>query len=365
MAAKRKPVLLGLRDAAVQGRPAGPSAWTASKLGGLPDAPPGVAAPRPVCEGCGQPLAMVVQVYCPLEGSPFHRLLHVFACPRPGCDSGKSSWKVLRCQFLQMPENEAQDTKKQENGLAAKDWCEGADDWGSDSEETPSPQLTLNLGSDSNSARDRDWTAQLQNLRLQDTVQVAAAPVPPGQRVALPSVVPQFLPYYIGVVEEDDYQDFVSLDHAHSLLREYQQKEGVDMDELLSQSLSSDGGEKYEKTKIKSGDKTFYKFMKRIAACQEQILRYSWSGEPLFLTCPTSNATDLPACSYCGGHRTFEFQLMPALVSMLRSGNLGLSVEFGTVLIYTCEKSCWPQNHQTPIEEFCILQEDPDESLFK
>ena len=43
----------------------------------------------------------------------------------------------------------------------------------------------------------------------------------------------------------------------------------------------------------------------------------------------------------------------------------GLSVEFGTILIYTCEKSCWPQNHQTPVEEFCIIQEDPDELLFK
>uniref|UniRef100_A0A8C4MTS1 Programmed cell death 2 like n=1 Tax=Equus asinus TaxID=9793 RepID=A0A8C4MTS1_EQUAS len=41
------------------------------------------------------------------------------------------------------------------------------------------------------------------------------------------------------------------------------------------------------------------------------------------------------------------------------------SVEFGTILIYTCEKSCWPQNHQTPMEEFCIIQEDPDELLFK
>uniref|UniRef100_A0A8C9PBC6 Programmed cell death protein 2 C-terminal domain-containing protein n=1 Tax=Spermophilus dauricus TaxID=99837 RepID=A0A8C9PBC6_SPEDA len=43
----------------------------------------------------------------------------------------------------------------------------------------------------------------------------------------------------------------------------------------------------------------------------------------------------------------------------------GLSVEFGTILVYTCEKSCWPQNHQTPMEEFCIIQEDPDELLFK
>lgn len=51
------------------------------------DALPAVAAPRPVCGRCRQLLALVVQVYCPLEGSPFHRLLHVFTCPRPRCGS--------------------------------------------------------------------------------------------------------------------------------------------------------------------------------------------------------------------------------------------------------------------------------------
>ncbi|XP_006096031.1 programmed cell death protein 2-like [Myotis lucifugus] len=366
MAAVRKPVLLGLPDAAVHGCPTGPGAWTASKLGGLPDALPAVAAPRPVCEHCRQPLALVVQVYCPLEGSSFHRLLHVFACPSPGCGGGGArSWQVFRSQFLQMREKEVPDTQKQENGLAAEEWCEGADDWGGDNEEAPSPQRTLGFGKDSNSAKDTDWTAQLQDLRLQETHTNAALPVPPGEGMALPPVVPQFLPHYICVVDEDDYRDVVSLDHAHSLLREYQQREGIDMEQLLSQSLPSDGNEKYEKTIIKSGDKIFYKFMKRISACQEQILRYSWSGQPLFLTCPTSEVTELPACSHCGGQRTFEFQLMPALVSMLRSANLGLSVEFGTVLIYTCEKSCWPQNQQTPMEEVCIVQEDPDELLFK
>ncbi|XP_002711551.2 programmed cell death protein 2-like isoform X1 [Oryctolagus cuniculus] len=370
MAAVRRPVLLGLRDAAVRGNPTGPGAWTASKLGGLPDALPAVAAPRPACARCAEPLALVVQVYCPLEGSPFHRVLHVFACARPGCgDGGARSWKVFRSQCPQVPEEAAQDPQKQEGGLAAEDWCEGADDWGSDSEEAPAPRMPWDVGKEPASAKGADWTAQLQHLCLQDAALGAPRPTRPGggEGVASPPAAPQFLPHYICVVDEDDYRDdcCAGLDHARSLLRHYVQREGVDLEQLLAHGLSTDGDEKYEKTVMKSGDQTFYKFMKRIAACQEQILRYSWSGEPLFLTCPASQVAELPACGHCGSQRTFEFQLMPALVSMLQGANSGVSVEFGTVLVYTCEKSCWPQNHQMPMEEFCIIQEDPDESLFK
>lgn len=99
----------------------------------------------------------------------------------------------------------------------------------------PPPQLTLDFVHESNCAKDVDCTAQLQDLHLQDTVPDAAPPVPPGEGMALPTTVPQFLPYYICVVEEDDYRDLVSLDHAHSLLRDYQQREGIGMEQLLSQ----------------------------------------------------------------------------------------------------------------------------------
>lgn len=364
MAAVRKPVLLGLRDTAVKGCPKGPSAWTSSKLGGVPDALPAVTTPGPQCSRCAQPLTLVVQVYCPLDGSPFHRLLYVFACARPGCGNSQTrSWKVFRSQCLQVPEKETWNAQNQSDSLAAENWCEGSQDWGSDTEETPPPPAS-DLGSDSNDVRALDWTEKLQALRLQDTALAVTCPSPSGEGLTVPTAVPQFQPYYICVAEEEDYGSVVDLDHAHSLLQEYQRREGVDMEQLLSLG-SSDGDEKYEKTTVSSGDPTFYRFMKRIAACQEQILRYSWSGEPLFLSCPTFEVSEVPACSGCGGQRTFEFQLMPALVSMLSSANLGLAVEFGTILVYTCKQSCWPPNQQMPMEEFCVLQEDPDEFLFK
>ncbi|KAL1769390.1 programmed cell death protein 2-like [Sigmodon hispidus] len=434
MAAGRKPVLLGLRDAAIHGCPKGPAAWTASKLGGIPVSVAGACGEGIRREGAEEEESQrlsacsVLRTPCrpfPLRGrgvaaarsrwcswcrctARWKALRSTGFCtcspvpapaamtaghagrrgccrsrdwgePGAGCDSmglvfgggaltasvSSRSWKVYRSQCLQVPEKEPRDPQKQGNSLAAENWCEGSQDWGSDSEETaPPPPSSSDLGSDSDGVRTVDWTAQLQALHLQDAAPGVAPLCPSGDRLTVHSEVPQFQPYYICVVEEDDYGNSVGLDHAHSLLWDYQQREGVDMEHLLS-LCSGDGDEKYEKSNIRSGDQTFYKFMKRIAACQEQILRYSWSGEPLFLACPTSEISDIPACSGCGGQRTFEFQLMPALVSMLSSADLGLTVEFGTILIYTCEQSCWPLHQQAPMEEFCIIQEDPDEFLLK
>ncbi|NXC20673.1 PDD2L protein, partial [Corythaeola cristata] len=253
--------------------------------------------------------------------------------------------------------------QKQESNFAAKDWCDEADDWGAcDGEESPAgASLQLHGLSEvvsSSLSREVDCASQFQQLCLSEAKDDSGslnthAPVSEGMVMATSSSAPVFQPFYISVVDEEDYTGFLDTDHAVKLLKEYQQREGVDLEQLMSES------------EVKSRDYTFHKFMKRISVCHEQILRYSWGGQPLFITCPPANVNKgIPACSNCGSNRIFEFQLMPALVSMLQSDS-DLSVEFGTVLVYTCERSCWPTNHQTPLEEFIFLQEDPDQRLFK
>ncbi|XP_068812357.1 programmed cell death protein 2-like isoform X2 [Struthio camelus] len=339
----RPPVLLGLRDApmAAPSRGGGQApAWATNKLGGCADAVPSVRLGCPGCGVCGAALLHLLQVYCPLEASPYHRVANVFACAGKGCWGKPQSWKVLRSQCLQTEEEEARDRsvkQKQESNFAAKDWCDEADDWGvSDEAESPAytslQLLGLNEAMMSNSSsREVECASQFQQLRLSEATDVSGP-----------------------------------LNHADELLKEYQQREGVDLERLMSESFAGEGGnEKYEKSEVKSRDHTFHKFMKRISVCHEQILRYSWGGQPLFITCPPANINKgIPACSNCGSNRVFEFQLMPALVSMLQS-DTDLSVEFGTVIVYTCERSCWPTNHQTPLEEFIFVQEDPDQKLFK
>merc|ERR1712126_630537 len=50
-----------------------------------------------------------------------------------------------------------------------------------------------------------------------------------------------------------------------------------------------------------------------------------------------------PPCGACGGQRTFEFQVMPQLLSELKLGSdtceVG-GVDWGSLHVYTCDQSC-------------------------
>ncbi|NXN94093.1 PDD2L protein, partial [Rhinopomastus cyanomelas] len=258
--------------------------------------------------------------------------------------------------------------QKQASNFAAKDWCEEADDWGvCDGAEYSACASRQLLGL--SEAVSSSLCREVEQLHLSEATDGSGSlntDPPVGEGAMMASSAPVFQPFYISVVDEEDYTGFPDTGHVDELLREYEQREGVGLDQLMSESFAGGGdNEKYEKSEVKGGDHTFHKFMKRISVCPEQIVRYSRGGQPLFITCPPANIDKgIPACGNCGSSRMFEFQLMPALVSMLQS-NSDLSVEFGTVLVYTCESSCWPPDQQTPLEEFVFVQDDPDQRLFQ
>lgn len=177
--------------------------------------------------------------------------------------------------------------------------------------------------------------------------------------------IPVLRPFFISVEEESELGgEDDDLLHAQQLLKEYERREGVAVGELEV----GGGEEKYEKMKARHGDAVFSRFMKKISQCPQQILRYCRGGEPLFISEPPPDmARVVPACSSCGGSRAFELQLMPALVSLLRrrDGDADAELEFGTVLVYTCVNSCWTAGSRSAVEEFCLVQTDPDQQLFK
>ena len=58
----------------------------------------------PPCGHCGGPRSQMCQVYCPLEGSPYHRTLHLLACCQPGCWNRSDRWELEKCHVA-LPQN--------------------------------------------------------------------------------------------------------------------------------------------------------------------------------------------------------------------------------------------------------------------
>ena len=87
-----------------------------------------------------------------------------------------------------------------------------------------------------------------------------------------------------------------------------------------------------------------------------------------------SDKQDIPLpeevmCSSCGAPCVFELQLMPPLVYILQKnyhsirGPRDCCVEFGTVLVYSCSRSCWEQGEGGFRQETVIVQTDPDSDV--
>ncbi|XP_078400804.1 programmed cell death protein 2-like [Cetorhinus maximus] len=358
----RRPVLLGIRDAAIEG--GSRCSWDTNKAGATPDCVPGISMQYPHCTHCSNPLIHVVQVYCPLEGSPYHRTINVLACLRPECWGRSDSWKVLRSQCRETPHKLEAKAEKDLVSVTVKDWCGEADDWGVDDSPGLSTEELLSLGAAEAPPSLSDREIGVQTTRLEGLSLLEKAE---GKGLVTRAPVAVFQPFYISVMEEEDYTVETGFSHEQELLQEYQRREGINVEQLAFSSCEDRVTEAYEKGKVRHGDRTFVKFMKQISNCPEQILRYCWNGSPLLLSSPPVGIkTTTPACGVCGSARVFEFQLMPALVNMLKSaGREEVGVEFGTVLIYTCEKSCWAPSNQTPLEECAIVQGDPDQCFFR
>ncbi|XP_029952415.1 programmed cell death protein 2-like [Salarias fasciatus] len=362
-------VLLGLADGDLD--PARHrSSFLTNKAGGVPDWQPGQRGLRPACRRCGAASALVVQVYCPVDRTPTHRNLHLFACTAPACSGLSEAWTALRSQGA------AEDRPGRARGPAdpgpgpgpepvprVTDWCDGADDWGLEEEEEEEEEEAAGPAVKEEPERpagsETDVSGRLQDLQLEDRREDAAAAA-------------VFRPLFISVVEEADLGvEDGALDHVQELLREYESREGAVQEEQQGGGGGGAGGgvqEEYEKAQARHGDRVFGGFMKRIAPCPQQILRYSHGGRPLFVSSPPAAASRLaPPCGSCGAARTFELQLMPALVSLLRRADRGGGgeLEFGTVLVYTCSGSCWAPGSNSALEEVCFVQADPDQQLFR
>lgn len=103
--------------------------------------------------------------------------------------------------------------------------------------------------------------------------------------------------------------------------------------------------------------KSWAVLQEHLAKAPEQVLRYSRDerAKPLW---PTSSGRpsreDIPKCHYCGGAQNFEFQILPQLLYYFGVNNDADSLDWATIVIYTCADSC--EGSVSYKEEFVWVQ---------
>ncbi|KAJ2302681.1 CTP synthase ura7 [Coemansia sp. RSA 2706] len=140
--------------------------------------------------------------------------------------------------------------------------------------------------------------------------------------------------------------------------------DGDDDDDAGSQNgtaLVPAAGERAEDSEIEV-DAEFMQFQRRIQRNPDQVLRYARapgqiaSEAPLFVSASDQpdQGSDVPHCPGCGEPREFEFQVMPQLLNHLALDAADpRSIDWGTLLVYSCPRSCPPRDSEYAEETVC------------
>lgn len=339
-------------------------------------------------------MLLAIQIYSPLEKSEwYHRTIYIFCCINPSCWNKQESWKVFRSQERSSQAEETTSPSRLKPSMSC-DWLEGQDDWGDDSCVAGlSPQkvcsgntqgLEMSLGSlsveprgasaspPSNKEDSNDYEMEevasvepepLQDSRALETMKILRSSERDHKEMLRGLQRPSaFKSFYISVVEESASPGETAADaHARKLLQEYEAGEGNAFRmPSRGQGCMTYAQELYEKAY--HSDVMFHRFHKRLRRYPQQLMRFCWEGEPLFIS-PPPPSWEPTKCEACGARRCFELQAMPALIPSLKIEGCdkvrGAPVEFGTVLIFSCSASCWKEG-DTWRPEVALVQPDPD-----
>ncbi|KAJ3627162.1 hypothetical protein MTP99_014561 [Tenebrio molitor] len=402
MAQNNTKVLLGFEDELITEKHKNQINFTTNKIGGKPDVPSNIKLESPICPLCQLPRPLVIQIYAPLDNSAYHRTLYLFACINPNCWNQSESWICIRVQSQEkIIEHEEQAAVA--SNTSVTDWCADADDWddnnanikeengnminnvervSDEDDESCSFEESIRTGLGNLTVDDRNAnngafggavgrlhspsaTAEIEGDEG-EVISIDSPIMPQHDIVALlQEVTPlpqdlcqnihadprksslfQFVSSFMNVWEETSSASNISDRHVKELLQEYQQKN----DDLNLMSPDSGGAsaqitdnvyEKYEKSNPAHGDKMFHHFLSKIQMNPTQILRYNRDGDSLLLY-PLQGFQN--KCSFCQGDVIFEFQILPTIIPKLKltgDAKQCSRLEFGTVLVFTCRKSCW------------------------
>ncbi|XP_043471158.1 programmed cell death protein 2-like [Leptopilina heterotoma] len=415
---KRTKIYLGFEDEYVTDKNRSLVNFMTDKIGGKPDWHNDKTITSPQCRLCGLHQILALQIYAPLENSKYHRTLYIFACTNPNCWNHNESWTCLKVQSLDESTNSESMECGSLAIPPTTSWLPDEDDWG-DTWNDNGPEENGNnmLQNDpnkfkftrQNSSFEDDLNVDFSDLRVDDPnansptsvespvgggavgkvdslhataeiegeeSEVVCIDTPTQPQCDLISLLQEvtplpihhsdsrnllsFVEIFISMIEEYSHTEVPQ--HVRDLFLEYQQN---DPDSLMSESSSADskttndtGVEKYEKSIPKHGDEMFHELITRIQENPGQILRYSRNNSAPLLLYPMGGCVG--RCRHCGEEMTFELQILPTIIQKLKiqsrsETKLNFQIEFGTVLVFTCVRSCWSPTDSYR-EEHVIVQ---------
>lgn len=298
------------------------------------------------CKECNQILTLLIQAYAPLENTKYERLICIFGCTRTECMRKPGTIRVLRgCSETAVVPSEFQEEDYIEKTV------QNPFEIGKNIESSTQVQFNP-FSKETMVVQQPIFTVDVQEKSVQGN-QKSCTPVSDlTSKISYPSwwviVEPETIP-----TKSPSSTNIKQIQQLHNIPNESMEW----------------ANELYEKTEK---DPVFRKFCERVEANPKQCLRYELNGIPLlyssFDPINGSSIVDedkhikkslIPNCPSCGTSRRFEMQLMPFAVECLEDDmNLKQQIEsvleWGSILVFTCEKDC----HSTGtcfLEEFAFI----------
>jgi pre-rRNA-processing protein TSR4 len=311
-----------------------------------------------LCGVCQTPLSFLLQIYAPFDiPEAYHRTIYVFCCKNGACHRKPTqSFKVLRAQLPK--DNRYYGITKSivsPKELVRASLCDLCGQFG---DKRCSQCKAVRYCSVQH--QKEDWvygghkefcksfvaTNTTSKSQVNYTQQQSATPHKTNTKnVLLPSL---FLEFELVIEDEPPGEppDFIISDNITSqkvneLYQRYRTEWECHSNDINSLDDEHNTLERVDNEAKQNVDKVFKNFKKTISKEPEQVLRYtSWkdSEEPLWAyqkNIPISE--QIPQCSQCGSKRVFEFQILPQLLYYLKVGD---TMDWGTLVVYTCPRSC-------------------------
>jgi len=346
-------------------------------------------------------MELLVQMWCPFENSPMDRALYVWGCARSGCQAKAGSvraWRGLRYNdqyAAKLAKKLAKTRAKEKPGTvegkqtsnpfllknvsaASSPFGLGNQLFGSAAASHP-PSAETEPEEDLSDAESDSASSDESLLTAMASASVEESP----WRSA-----PSYPPIYLSTISE-----YIPPQQKRNLPVGVQVTDPSDEPDKKSDKNISWASESYENSS--DVDRVFERFTKRVGYEGEQCVRYELKGTPLpfssdevfealfpappapllpvtkpdFKVVHVPKRTynpSIPPCPVCKSRRVFECQLMPNLINVLkstredtlknltdeerrktferlfkvRSGEEKWGMEWGTCLVFSCEKDC-------------------------